>query len=171
MKKLLPTSNTLSINKSTGFTLVELMVVVAIIAILSVVGIVLFSGAQKTARDSVRRQDILSIAKALETNKAAGVTTYPSLTTAMFARQAVLTDPTSGRVPQYSILTRTDNTTPAVPTTWGATSANPTAVETAGTTVATVAAGVPANTTTNFQVCVLFETGTAPNIFCQPNVQ
>ena len=53
----------------TGFTLVELMVVVAIIAILAVVGITVFSNTQKSARDSRRQADIGAIATAMENKK------------------------------------------------------------------------------------------------------
>jgi len=49
-----------------GFTLVELLVVITIIAILSVVGITVFTGTQKAARDSARKADIDSIANAME---------------------------------------------------------------------------------------------------------
>lgn len=49
-----------------GFTLIELMVVVAIIGILMAAGIVVFSDAQKAARDAKRRADVDAIAKALE---------------------------------------------------------------------------------------------------------
>ena len=49
-----------------GFTLIELMVVVAIIGILMAAGIVMFSDAQKVARDAKRRADVDAIAKALE---------------------------------------------------------------------------------------------------------
>ncbi len=56
------------IRKQSGFTLVELLVVISIIAILSVIGITVFSGVQKSARDARRRADIDSITKALEVN-------------------------------------------------------------------------------------------------------
>jgi prepilin-type N-terminal cleavage/methylation domain-containing protein len=48
-----------------GFTLIELMVVIVIMAILSTVGMVLYSSAQATARDGKRRQDLEDLKKAL----------------------------------------------------------------------------------------------------------
>ncbi|MBI2334715.1 type II secretion system protein [Candidatus Daviesbacteria bacterium] len=60
-----------------GFTLVELLVVIAIIAVLSAVGLVAFSSAQKSGRIGKRIQDLKAIQTALEVyysvNKA-----YPS---------------------------------------------------------------------------------------------
>ncbi len=49
-----------------GFTLVELLVAISIIAIISAIGITSYSQAQKLARDSKRKQDLRSIAVALE---------------------------------------------------------------------------------------------------------
>lgn len=49
-----------------GFTLIELMVVVAIIGILMAVGIVMFSDAQKAVRDAKRRANVDEIGKAFE---------------------------------------------------------------------------------------------------------
>ncbi|OGE44256.1 hypothetical protein A3B45_01735 [Candidatus Daviesbacteria bacterium RIFCSPLOWO2_01_FULL_39_12] len=54
--------------KPKGFTLIELLVVISIIAILSVVGITIFTNVQKGARDAKRRADINAIANALEVN-------------------------------------------------------------------------------------------------------
>ena len=62
MKKFLPKFKT----NPLGFTLVELLVVVAIIAVLSVIGITIFTGVQKNARDARRKADVQSIQKALE---------------------------------------------------------------------------------------------------------
>lgn len=55
--------------KREGFTLIELMVVVAIIGFLSTIGMVVFADAQARGRDTKRRGDIDSIAKTLEIHK------------------------------------------------------------------------------------------------------
>lgn len=49
-----------------GFTLVELLIAISILAILSVIGIAAYSGVQKNARDARRKDDLRSIKVALE---------------------------------------------------------------------------------------------------------
>ena len=49
-----------------GFTLIELLVTISIIAILSTIGLTIFSGTQGKARDSVRKNDLRTLATALE---------------------------------------------------------------------------------------------------------
>lgn len=51
-----------------GFTLVELLVVITIIAVLSVVGITVYGNIQTRARDARRTVEIDSVAKAMEIN-------------------------------------------------------------------------------------------------------
>lgn len=49
-----------------GFTIVELLIVIVVIAILAAITIVAYNGIQAQARDSQRKSDVASIAKALE---------------------------------------------------------------------------------------------------------
>lgn len=49
-----------------GFTLIELMIVIAIIAVLSIIVVTIFNGLQKGARDARRMADIRAIRNALE---------------------------------------------------------------------------------------------------------
>lgn len=67
MKKSLPTLRT------SGFTLIELMVVISIIAILAVVGFGTYQGVQGSARDTRKLAEINVLAKNIESTK--GVTT------------------------------------------------------------------------------------------------
>lgn len=52
-------------NRKQGFTLIELMIAISIIAILSAIGMVTYSQSQKLARDSRRKEDLQQIQKAL----------------------------------------------------------------------------------------------------------
>lgn len=49
-----------------GFTLIELLVAISILAVVAAIGLTTFTQAQKVARDSKRKQDLRSIAVALE---------------------------------------------------------------------------------------------------------
>ena len=147
-----------------GFTLIELMVVIAIIGVLSLIAFGTYNSVQSRARDGKRRGDIDAILKALEINKA---TTYQPLTTAQFAGGVVPTDP-SNRTPKYCILSSTNNTTPDPPTAWDTALACPT---TDWAPITGTGAQPPSAGTTNFQVCALLESGTAPNIYCVSNRQ
>lgn len=51
--------------KEKGFTVVELLIVIVVIAILAAISVVSYTGMQKRALDSVRKQDIGNVAKAL----------------------------------------------------------------------------------------------------------
>lgn len=57
-------------NKSkSGFTIVELLIVIVVIAILAAITIVAYNGIQQRANDTTRMQDVASIRKALEQYK------------------------------------------------------------------------------------------------------
>ena len=52
--------------KGSGFTLIELLITVSIIAVLSAVGITSYQGTQARARDAIRKDDLKTLATALE---------------------------------------------------------------------------------------------------------
>ena len=58
--------------KQKGFTIVELLIVIVVIAILAAISIVAFTGIQQRARDSERASDINNIVKALTAYTADG---------------------------------------------------------------------------------------------------
>jgi type II secretion system protein G len=49
-----------------GFTIVELLIVIVVIAILATISIVAYSGIQQRARDTIRLSDIKTLSKAIE---------------------------------------------------------------------------------------------------------
>ena len=55
--------------KKPGFTIVELLIVIVVIAILAAISIVAYNGIQARARDNIRYQDAKNIMKALELYK------------------------------------------------------------------------------------------------------
>lgn len=93
--------------KKSGFTLVELLVVISIIAILSLIGLTVYTNVQKGARDAKRKADIDAIANAMEANYASGQ--YVALIDSMFSSNAIPQDPID-----TTSATVTDNTCPNV---------------------------------------------------------
>jgi len=65
-------------NRSKGFTIVELLIVIVVIAILATLVIVTFTGIQQKARDSQRQTDINAVDSHLEAYYAQNGT-YPAL--------------------------------------------------------------------------------------------
>lgn len=74
---------------SKGFTLIEILVVIAIIGILMAAGAVAFTFARRSARDSRRLSDMRAIQQAFEQyyaqNDDTYATTYTDMTTGFFA--------------------------------------------------------------------------------------
>lgn len=56
----------LTTDRKKGFTLIELMISIAILGIVASVGLVIYNNAQMIGRDAKRKQDLQSIANALE---------------------------------------------------------------------------------------------------------
>ncbi len=69
----------LNISVKKGFTLLELLVVIGIIAILVALGTASYSTAQKKARDAKRKGDVRSIINAFEQYYASCNYVYPSV--------------------------------------------------------------------------------------------
>lgn len=63
---------------SKGFTLVELLIVISIIAVITIISFSIYGNAQKHARDGKRRADLDAIRKALEIYKTEKGTYSPS---------------------------------------------------------------------------------------------
>lgn len=99
---------------SKGFTLVELLVAIAIIALLTSVGLVSFSRAQQNSRDARRKADLQSLKAALEmyydSNNAYPSGGYAVISTRLATLvsgghiKALPTDPVSTRYYYYTSL-------------------------------------------------------------------
>lgn len=158
-----------------GFTLVELMVVIAIIAILATVGIVFFSNAQKNARDTKRRNDIDAIATALENARVPGSNSYSALTAATFTNGAIPVDPNNASITYCAWSITTSNATAPVQTTaWIGT----TCPAITGATQVSISATIPGSPTgiytagaTAWTVCAVLENGGANPIYCRSSAQ
>ncbi len=95
---------------SQGFTLIELMVVVTLIGILIAAGIIAFTNAQMSARDSKRKADINAISDAMEqyfqTNKAYPLSPYPAAIGGLFPSGSIPKDPNGSSYTITSISTK-----------------------------------------------------------------
>jgi len=152
-----------------GFTLVELLVVISIIAILSVIGMTIYTSVQTKSRDSRRKADINSIAEVMEVNYGKTIAgEYQSLAASMFS---------AGVIPQDPINTTAATTDSKCPTVCqycvkqGATAQ--VAAACAATGIVVVAEGTspaPKGGLTNpyWTVCANLEGG---SFYCRSNVQ
>lgn len=165
--------------KNKGFTLVELLVVVSIIAILSVIGLAVYTNVQKNTRDGIRRVEINNLAKSIESTKDPTATNY-TYTLANYNSDYPTNKPRdplkSATSPQYCVASSAvaDPTN----TTWADTSVCPTApattwyfmVDSTGAYNTTDSQNKLISTGTRYwKVCARMEIASAP--FCQGNLQ
>lgn len=64
--------------RSRGFTLIELMIVIAVVAILATITVISYNGVQQRARDSERKSDVTQLKVALDKYYAAN-SQYPAV--------------------------------------------------------------------------------------------
>lgn len=172
-----------------GFTLVELLVVVAIIAILTTIGITVFTITRQSARDAKRRADIQTIAKTLENNfveqtpyTCPGTTSVTGIIPGSYCPlQNVMFQAGVPQDPLYASTTAGQRYCIWSSATAGVTIQNPTAWSTPATcpnaTIGTstpagvlLAAGTPVAGMASWRICALMELGTGANkIFCLGN--
>ncbi len=150
-----------------GFTLIELMVTIAVIAIMATVSVTIFAGAQKNARDGKRKGDVDALMSSLEVNRS--TTGYQSLKPSQFANGVVpVTDSSAYNYCYQSSANANIPADPANPdstpltTNWTTTCpTNYLAVLGDGTT--------PATTTKPIKVCSTLEN--APYYYCRATSQ
>lgn len=87
-----------------GFTLIELMVAIAIVAVLATIGFAIFQGAQAQARDARRKGDIDAIATVLENKFNATTGTYTAAIDSDFSGGVTPVDPINTGVHVYTLL-------------------------------------------------------------------
>lgn len=166
MQKFLPRTS----SNQQGFTLIELMVAITIVAILSIMGLVAFSTVQKSARDAKRRGDIDAIATALEANKPPTSSLYTALAGSQFSGGAIPTDPLNHKYCERGSATST--TAPAALTATGASGdwTDPTACPANWLdATATGTSGADFASDMSWTVCAALESSTA--VYCKSSAQ
>jgi len=92
-----------SLRKKSGFTLIEILTTMTIIAVLAGLALVSFQGARKTARDGKRKADLEQIRSALEMYRADNPTIgYPANLSALTGYITLPSDPLPGRSYSYN---------------------------------------------------------------------
>jgi len=159
MKRFLPKTS----KNTNGFTLVELLIVISIIAILSIIGVTVFGGVQKNARDAARKADIDAIASAMEANYSDGQ--YDALADTMFSQGSAPVDPMDTK-------TGCGSTTALCIYCVLQGAAAQTSAQCAASGATKVDAGQPTggSTNVNWKVCANLENGT-DQFYCRGNQQ
>lgn len=150
--------------KNLGFTLIELMVTVAIIAFLTSVGIAIYADVQTKGRNAKRQTDIDAIAKAIEIHRADNGQ-YQPLNVDWFGSSGglPLADPKGYH---YCIKSNSDgtaitNATSGSSGNWG--------TDKNCTGYSNIIAGAPTAGYTTWKICTLLDNGT--DVYCRYNVQ
>lgn len=142
-----------------GFTIIEILVAVSVIAILATIGFSVFQSAQGKSRDARRVSDLNTITKVLEVNKTSAG--YQPLTPLQFSGDVIPQDPGNnvyclgaGATVNLTNSTWTDKT--ACPAGWTLVNKNIT--------------GIPAVNTASWRLCIALEASSA-SVVCKKSVQ
>ncbi|MDO8498454.1 MAG: prepilin-type N-terminal cleavage/methylation domain-containing protein [bacterium] len=166
-----------NLKKTSGFTLIEMLVVIAIIAIISVIAITLYSNVQADARDGKRKAEMEAIANALEVNKDTATGKYvPLVAATMFGGGAFPGGGSTALDPStypYCIAASTTSTIPSQATDAGPSYGFTTvpACPATGTTYNLINGSNPLNTTVSWRLCTRLEKRGTGELFCRTNVQ
>lgn len=160
--------------KQSGFSLIELMVVVAIIGFLSAIGMAVYADVQAKGRDAKRKADIDSLAKVLEIHKTDSGGYFPLQATWFGSSAGVPTVDPKGW--NYCLAANSTNTAISNATTsnWvttGATKGTCTGGDYANGNITLTSgnASIPVANTTTWKVCTLLDDEST--VYCRYNVQ
>ena len=145
------------IKKDKGFTLIEIVLVLAIAGLLLVIVFLAVSGAQKSRRDTQRKNDVSRVAAALENYASNNNGVYPTVATVStdmvsYLPAANYLDPLTGTVYGTSVGAVAVGRTPGGTVTFGGAAIVPT-----GTAAATLRYALPSPRT--YKVCISLEQG------------
>lgn len=142
-----------------GFTIIEILVAVSIIAILATIGVSVFQSAQGRSRDARRVSDLNTISKVLEVNKTSAG--YQPLTSSQFSGDVIPQDP--GNNVYCLVVGVTSNLTD---TTWTPRTACPVG----WTVIKKDTTEIPAANTASWRLCIAME-ASSPPVVCKKSVQ
>ena len=163
-----------------GFTLLELMIVITVISILAIIGFSVFTNIQKTARDGVRRAEITSLAKSIETAGREATSSAFFYDSAKYQNDFPQNKPLDPRKnasdAQYCYTTSSSLAGIGVISTWNQTAATCPSVSSGSTfsvlidNLSVYAAGGNLSNAKYWKICALLEVGTN-NTYCKSSSQ
>lgn len=149
--------------------MIEILVVVAIIAILSVIAVTLYSNVQSDARDSKRKAELETISNVLEVNKT--LPGYQPVTAAQFGGALFPGGGTTNALDPATYpycLAQSSGTADATTANF----TNAPSCSAGGTGGYSLINGtVPVANTASWKICTRLENRGTPGVFCRTNVQ
>lgn len=155
-----------------GFTLVELLVAITIVAILSVIGYTTFANTQKGARDAGRRLDVSNLAKAIEASRDPSTGEYTYNATMYAADFPKLAYEKSDPTRRYCVAVNTTTTPPnpdPTASSWGSSTQCPTGYNFITDSSGTYNSSNPFTSgTKSFNICAYIESN--GSVYCVSSI-